>query len=134
MSELKVEQLVAAPPATVYRYFTEAAKWVQWQGESATLDPRPGGRFSVVMSNGQTAEGEFVELDPDRRVVFTWGWVGHADLPPSSTRVEILLVEEPTGTRVILTHRHLPPDELEPHRRGWTTYLAHLVEVAVGTP
>ena len=132
VSELRVEQFVAASPATVFQYFTEASKWAEWQGESATVDPRPGGRFSLVMSNGQRAEGEFLEIDPDMRVVFTWGWIGHPDVPPGSTRVEIDLAEEPTGTRVILTHRYLPADELRPHREGWTTYLPRLAEVVSG--
>jgi len=132
LSELRVEQFVAASPATVYRYFTEAPRWVEWQGESATVDPRPGGRFSLLMSNGQRAEGEFVELEPGLRVVFTWGWVGHPDLPPGSTWVEIVLAEEPAGTRVVLTHRLLPDDELEPHREGWNMYLPRLAEVAAG--
>jgi uncharacterized protein YndB with AHSA1/START domain len=67
------------------------------------------------------------------RVVFTWGWVGHPDLPPGSTWVEIVLAEEPAGTRVVLTHRLLPDDELEPHREGWTMHLPRLAEVAAGT-
>jgi uncharacterized protein YndB with AHSA1/START domain len=132
VSEVRVEQVINAAPATVYRYLTESARWAMWQGETARLDPRPGGRFSMVMGNGMRAEGEFVELVPDFKVVITWGWVGHPDLPPGSTTVEIVLTEEQSGTRVVLTHRSLQPDEVEKHRLGWRHYLPRLAEVAEG--
>lgn len=132
MSELKVEQVIDASPSTVYRYLTESDRWAMWQGETASLDPRPGGRFSMVMGNGMKAEGEFVELVPNHRVVFTWGWVGHPDLPPGSTKVEIVLTEEQAGTRVVLTHSSLPEAELDQHRIGWHHYLPRLKQVAAG--
>lgn len=132
MSELRVEQLVDAPPSTVYRYLTEPDRWAMWQGEQVWMDPRPGGRFSMVMGNGMKAEGEFVELVPNLRVVFTWGWVDHPDLPPGSTTVEIALIREQAGTRVVLTHRSLPEKESEPHRVGWLHYLPRLAEAARG--
>lgn len=132
MSELRVEQYIDAPPSRVFRYLTESDRWAMWQGETASLDPRPGGRFSMVMGNGMKAEGEFVEVVPNRRVVFTWGWVDHPDLPPGSTTVEIALIEEQMGTRVVLTHRSLPGGELEQHRVGWNHYLPRLTEAALG--
>jgi uncharacterized protein YndB with AHSA1/START domain len=132
VSELRVEQLIEASPATVYRYLTESTGWSKWQGETAWLDPRPGGRFSMTMGNGMMAEGEFVELIPDLKVVFTWGWVGHPDLPPGSTTVEIVLTEEQSGTRVVLTHRSLPPGEVDQHRLGWLHYLPRLAEAVAG--
>ncbi|MEX0865548.1 MAG: SRPBCC domain-containing protein [Acidimicrobiia bacterium] len=130
--ELKLEQLVSAPPSTVYRYLTESGKWAMWQGERASIDARPGGRFSMDMANGMTAEGEFVELVPNVRVVFTWGWVNHPDLPPGSTTVEIVLSEVRTGTRVILTQRQLPEAEWHTHQVGWRHYLPRLATVAAG--
>jgi uncharacterized protein YndB with AHSA1/START domain len=86
----------------------------------------------MVMPNGMTAEGEFVELVPDVRVVFTWGWVDHPDLPPGSTTVEIFLSEVGTGTRVILTQRHLLEGEWNTHQVGWRHYLPRLAKVAAG--
>ena len=43
--------------------------------------------------------GEFVEVVPHRRVVFTWGWESELfAVPPASTRVEVALVPDGTGT------------------------------------
>src|SRR5206468_9621451 len=61
----------------LFRYLTESAAWARWQGETAEIDPRPGGRFRMTLSQGPVAEGEFVEVVQDARVVFTWGWVGN---------------------------------------------------------
>ncbi|MGB7860531.1 MAG: SRPBCC family protein [Acidimicrobiia bacterium] len=132
MTEIVVEQRVAAPPATVYRYLTDSTKWALWQGPTATIDARAGGIFSIINGKGMNARGQFVELEQDRRVVFTWGWVDQPGIPPGSTTVEIELVEEATGTLIILSHRELPETESALHQQGWQHYLPRLALVASG--
>ncbi|MGH8958779.1 MAG: SRPBCC family protein [Acidimicrobiia bacterium] len=133
MSEpIVVERRIAASPASVYAYLTEADKWIRWQGARATLDPRAGGIFSLSMPDGANARGEFVELIPDAKVVFTWGWLDHPDLPPGSSIVEIELVPDGSGTMVTLTHRGLPEKEVPIHAEGWNHYLPRLAAVAQG--
>jgi uncharacterized protein YndB with AHSA1/START domain len=97
VTEIVLEQRIAAPPSTVYRFLTESEKWKLWQGVDAKLDARVGGIFSMFMGNGMAARGQFVELVPDRRVVFTWGWVDRPGIPPGSTTVEIELNAEGEG-------------------------------------
>lgn len=130
MSEIRVEQRIAAPPSTVYRYLTESEKWVLWQSQTADLDARPGGSFELEMENGMRARGQFTELIPNARVVFTWGWVDRPGIPPGSTEVTVDLVDEDGGTLLILTHRALPDDEVAAHREGWKNHLPRLAEVA----
>jgi len=127
-----IERLIAAPPAVVYSYLTSSEKWARWQGVNAIVEPESGGEFAVSMPNGTSARGEFVELEPDRRVVFTWGWADHPEVPPGSTTVEIDLIGEDGGTRLRLTHRGLPPDEVSIHTTGWEHYTIRLGEVAEG--
>ena len=64
-----MEQRIDASPRSVFRYLTEPDLWVRWQGDRATLDPVPGGQFEVHMPTGPTAQGTFVVIEPDRRVV-----------------------------------------------------------------
>jgi uncharacterized protein YndB with AHSA1/START domain len=132
MTEIAVEQHIAASPSTVYRYLTESEKWSQWQGASVSLDARPGGIFSMVMGDGMNARGQFVELVPDKRVVFTWGWIDRPGIPPGSTTVQIDLTEKPDGTLLVLTHREIPIDEADMQKMGWTHYLPRLAMVAAG--
>lgn len=127
-----VEQFVRAATSLVYAYLTEGEKWARWQGVSARIDARPGGIFAMEMGNGMRARGQFVELVPDRRVVFTWGWIDHPGVPPGSSTVEIDLVPTGEGTTIRLTHHGLAPGELPNHRQGWSHYLPRLATVAVG--
>ena len=129
---LVVERHVAAPPPAVYAYLTDSERWAQWQGIDATIEARPGGVFRMRMATGQRARGQFVELIPDRRVVFTWGWIDSPDIPPGSTVVEIDLERDRDGTLIRLTHRELPPDEVDMHRVGWRHYLERLALRASG--
>ncbi|MGH8928636.1 MAG: SRPBCC family protein [Acidimicrobiia bacterium] len=132
MDPIIKERRVAAPPATVFAYFTDSVRWATWQGIGASIDARPGGLFSVLMVNGMTAAGQFVELLPDQRVVFTWGWIDHPVLPPGSTTVTVELIPEGDGTLIRLTHEDLPEEERGLHAAGWDHYLSRLVQVAAG--
>lgn len=127
-----VEKRIEAPPEIVYRYLTESDRWLRWQGVGAEIEANPGGLFAMSMPNGQSARGEFVELVPNQRVVFTWGWIGHPGIPPGSTVVEIDLIADEGGTLLTLTHKDLPPDEIDIHLQGWQHYVPRLAEVAEG--
>ena len=129
---LVVERRTTAPPAAVYRLLTGSTEWTGWQGVDATIEAVPGGIFRMAMADGRTARGQFLELDPDRRVVFTWGWVDAPGIPPGSTEVEIELIPEGDGTLIRLTHRGLADDERSLHLVGWHHYLPRLAARATG--
>ena len=101
MTDIVLEKHIAAPPSVVYQYLTDSEKWTLWQGVGATIDGALGGLFTVLMPNGTTSRGQFVELEPDRRVVFTWGWVDNPGIPPGSTLVEISLEERSEPSKQI---------------------------------
>lgn len=130
MTEIVVEQQIKAPPSTVYRYLTESDLWSQWQSSKANLDARQGGLFSLSMPNGMNARGQFTELIPDTKVVFTWGWVDRPGIPPGSTIVTIELFPTDAGTDLVLTHGNLPDKEAPHHLAGWRDHLPRLAELA----
>jgi uncharacterized protein YndB with AHSA1/START domain len=130
---LEVSVHIAARPETVFPYFTEAERYVEWMGSAATLDPVPGGVYRVGMRDGVEAVGEFVEVEFPHRVVFTWGWTDQFAVAPGSTRVVVTLAEEDGGTRLVLRHYDLPSDEQRGHHRGgWEAYLGRLAVRAPG--
>jgi uncharacterized protein YndB with AHSA1/START domain len=45
---------------------------VMWKGILASLDPQPGGLYRVEISQRDIVRGEFIELEPYSRIVFTW--------------------------------------------------------------
>ena len=64
---------IAAPPETVFPFFTDPEKMLRWKGIEAALDPRPGGMYRVNITGKDVAQGKYVEVVPPSRVVFTWG-------------------------------------------------------------
>lgn len=122
---------IAAPPADVFPYLTDAALVVRWMGDWADLRPEPGGALSLDI-NGIPIRGEYLVVDPPHRLVFTWGAAGNDVLPPGSTTVEILLRPDGDDTVVELAHRDLPPEELSQHGIGWGHFLERLVVAAGG--
>jgi uncharacterized protein YndB with AHSA1/START domain len=119
---------ISAPPAAVFRYFIDPALLVRWLGEWADLDPEPGGRFALDI--GKTpVRGEYVEVEPPKRVVFTWGVPGRDSLPPGSTTVEIVLTADGPDTVVELFHHDLPAEEFDSHLQGWIAKLDQLVRL-----
>lgn len=125
---------IAAAPETVFPFFTDPELMVRWMGETATLNPQPGGVFAVDMSNeAYRARGEYVAVEPPRRVVFTWGWEGADSLTtPGSSTVEVVLEPQGEGTLVTLSHGDLPEETHEGHGIGWRHYLARLVIAGAG--
>jgi uncharacterized protein YndB with AHSA1/START domain len=129
---------IAARPETVWDFLVDADKATRWMGQAASFEPRPGGLYRVEVIPGNTASGEFVELDPPRRLVFTWGWEpgagsGGGSVPPGSSTIEIELLPRGAGTTLRFRHSGLPGAEAaESHAHGWDHYLERLVAVATG--
>src|SRR5690349_10685610 len=79
MSAIEIERVLPAAPTEVFRWLTRPelmSRWMSPRGTaSAEADVRVGGRLRVVMREGDIEiehEGEFVEIDPPRRLAFTW--------------------------------------------------------------
>jgi uncharacterized protein YndB with AHSA1/START domain len=133
MAELVREILIDARPETVFELLTVESRHVEWQGSECELDPRPGGVYRVMVDGKHRAVGEFVEVVPNEKVVFTFGWDEPGlPIPGGSTTVEYTLHPEGEKTRVRLVHRGLPDDAVAGHTMGWDHYLARLAVVGGG--
>ena len=77
--------------------------------------------------------GRYLEIDPPRRVVVSWGVAGNTELPPGATQVEFTLTPTPAGTHLRLVHRGLPPSQAPMHATGWNHFLPRLSLAAAGT-
>jgi uncharacterized protein YndB with AHSA1/START domain len=127
------EVRIRARPETIFPFFTDPARMIQWKGREATVDPRPGGIYRVVFNDRDVARGEYREVTPYSRVVFTWGWEAEGSpIPPGSSTVEITLTPEGETTVVRLRHYDLPEPARTPHAEGWQHYLERLVIAAEG--
>ena len=125
------EVRVNASPEVVFSYFVDPAKMITWKGTEAMLDPRPGGVYRVNVTGGEVARGEYLEIDPHKRIVFTWGWE-EGPITPGSTTVEVTFTPDGDGTIVRLKHAGLSGEALDAHVEGWEHYLPRLAIVAAG--
>ena len=113
---------IAASQETVWELLTDPAKAPAGGVDTPTFDLREEGKFRMEVSAGSIASGKFTEIEPPRRLAFTFGWekggAGPELLPAGSSTVQIELVPTDTGTLLRLVHWGLPNAEAvhEPRR------------------
>jgi len=113
-----------------FALITEPGRLRRWQVITARVDLRAGGDYRWTIIPGNSASGTFTEVEPGRRVVFTWGWDGSADLPPGASTVTITLEPADGGTLVHLVHEGLTGEQADSHALGWNHFLGRLVKAA----
>jgi uncharacterized protein YndB with AHSA1/START domain len=126
------EIFIAAPRERIFEALTDAKQAVQWWGQKDryhirdfNLDARVGGKWSTSGSSLKMGsiniEGEILELDPPRRLAYTWlsSWM------PRNTRVLWELETKDGGTLVKLTHTGFAGDteQANNHSTGWNSVL-----------
>jgi uncharacterized protein YndB with AHSA1/START domain len=131
MADFSTSIEIEAPPEVVFAHLVTADGMVSWMGQHAELTPVPGGEFAVDI-NGYLIRGEYLVVDPPRRVVVSWGMAGAEDLPPGSSQVEFILTPTSTGTNLNLHHTGLPETHARTHASGWHNYLTRLRSTATG--
>jgi hypothetical protein len=86
------------PSLEIYYAVTRPAAWRQWAGDWSDLDPQAGGRLYLWRAPNFYACGEFVALNLEQGVAFTWQERGEGLL-----LVEITWKIEGEGMRVTLS-------------------------------
>jgi uncharacterized protein YndB with AHSA1/START domain len=129
--DVRLEIRIDASPETVFALLTDPTQMKTWFAELVEADPRPRGVFRISGPAGVSIEGTYLEVVPNRKVVFTWG--GVEGLKPGQTTVEFLIEPDGKGTLLRLRHYGLPGPTVESHRRGWVySGLAKLKDAAEG--
>lgn len=124
---------VEASPETIYEFLIDPERMIQWMGRKAELDPRPGGIFRVDLNGEHISRGEYIELDPPHRVVFSFGWEGETSIVKAgASTVEVTLTPDGDGTLLRLTHTDLPEESRGSHGHGWEHYLERLAVAGAG--
>ena len=130
MAELVREIVIDATPETIWPFLTDKTKHLEWLGTVADIDPRPGGTYRVLVQGQHQSVGEYVEVVPQQKVVFTFGWdEKDHPIPPGSTTVEISLHPEGENTRA----PHAPRPAGRRGRRARPRLEHYLDRLAVAT-
>jgi len=119
-----------APVEQVYRAFTRGVGLTEWFCNGAKTFSRVGGMVALWWNSGYYTAGEFLRLETNQEVVFSW----HGRNEPHLTQVEVQLVEDGENTKVTITHSGLGSEEIwsEPRReilKGWEKSLENLSSV-----
>lgn len=130
-----VERTLAASRARVFRAWTDPGLMEKWFSpvDKTTVGVEAnvvaGGRYRIGMRGQDGAvnyvSGRYIEVEPPRRLVFTWAW--ETDPPGGESLVTLEFFEQGDATRLVLTHQKLEtPQDRDSHRRGWESCLRHL--------
>jgi uncharacterized protein YndB with AHSA1/START domain len=136
---LKLKHMVDSPRERIFNLLTEPAELAKWWGPhgfttpEVALDLSVGGRYRFTMQppEGEAfhLSGEFIEIDPPTRLVYTFRW----DEPdPDDRETVVVLSLAPVGdaTEVSLSQGEFATDErLALHRNGWADSLEKLGKV-----
>jgi uncharacterized protein YndB with AHSA1/START domain len=131
---LTLKRRLNAPPAKIYRAWTDAAKISRWFGPEdaeilrAETDVRVGGRFRIVFRGPDGEEhdvgGVYREVVPNQKLVFTWAW---RSTPERESLVTIALKRDGDGTLLTLLHEQFFDEAArDRHGRGWNQTLDKL--------
>jgi uncharacterized protein YndB with AHSA1/START domain len=135
-STITVTRAVAASPDRVFVAWTDVAQlaawwWPQLAGTTYDVDARPGGRFRIHSpAIGATVTGVYTEVDPPRRLAFTWSWEDDGD-PDDVVEDAVVVTFEPANDATVVTvahtsTAHVPEGGAE---QGWNDVLDRLVRL-----
>jgi uncharacterized protein YndB with AHSA1/START domain len=137
--KLEIKRVINAPRDRVYAAWTDPAQMKQWFGpenvqtRDLIADARVGGKFRWDLTNSEgeemTVHGEYRELQPGKKIVFSWQWLDDEDWENQISIVTVELFDREGGTELRLTHEQLPNEQSrDGHTRGWNSALDKLEE------
>ena len=134
-----VRQSYDAPPELVFRAFTDPLLLPRWFSPGADIgvdvlahDLSPEGRYRYRYREPDgtvsIVTGQFREILPPGRLVFTWTWEEPDPHAGIETLVTVEIVADRSGTEVTVKHERFPDESTRArHAEGWRTTLARMV-------
>lgn len=125
-NQLRITYFIDSPVKEVYSAWTDPEKISKWMGpegvtcEEVKADLHVGGEYSINMvtpEGNRIAVGEYKEIVPNERLVFTWHWIEGTF---KNSLVTVDFDEQDGGTLILLMHELLPnKEQAEHHSMGW---------------
>ena len=136
---LVVRRRIRATPQRLFDAWTDPAALVKWWGPAditcpeAEVDLRVGGAYRIANRNAEGdviwIAGEFEEVSPPERLVYTW----RLGAEETSQRVTVRFEARGDATEAIVVHERIPSVAAkESHERGWIGCLDGLVALMEG--
>lgn len=134
---LELTRTIAAPRAKVFEAWTDPEILKQWHAPGdytvpvAEAEVRVGGRYRIRMQApdkdiSHTVGGEYKEVVPTEKLVYTWQWEDDAD-EVGETLVTVEFRDNGESTDLSIKHERLPTEDARAkHSQGWLGSLANL--------
>lgn len=129
---LRLERTFEASQEQLFNAFVQSEAVAQWFGpegmrcEIHQWDAQVGGEYRLTMRSPKGDEhalaGEFTQIDPWRRLAYTWTWQGEGDRILESRQTLVTLEFNPRGdrTELVLVQTGLATaDSTRAHEQGW---------------
>jgi uncharacterized protein YndB with AHSA1/START domain len=138
---LRMSRRFEAPRQRVFEAWTNPevlrqwwAAGPDWDTPEATVDLRPGGSYRLAMRDPESGQvhtlvGEYREVTPPERLVYTWTWESNpAEMSGSAgSLVMVDFTEDGGATSVEITHSGFADEQIRDlHAHGWEGCLANL--------
>jgi uncharacterized protein YndB with AHSA1/START domain len=135
LEAIEIHRTIKAPLRRVFDAWTRPEEMKQWAAPGplavpvAEVDLRVGGRYRMTMRGPDGAEhrvvGVYREVDPPRRLVYTWSW--ETDPTVTDTVVTVEFHDRGGSTEVVLRHEGFPTvEKRDRHDSGWNGCLDKL--------
>ena len=126
----ELQRRFRASPERVFRAWTQPVALREWWCPSGWMageievDLRVGGSYCIAMNRGDGSgsvlvRGQFLDVRPPERLVYTWRWEGaFAQMPETLVTVELSGSADETLLRI--RHENFAdPGIRQQHRSGW---------------
>ena len=138
---LRMNRRFEAPRERVFEAWTSPEvlrEWWRagpdWETPEAEVDLRPGGSYRLSMRDTDKGEthtvvGEYREVQPPERLVYTWSWESNTDEMAGSmdSVVTVDFREDGGATEVSLTHSGFSDERIrDMHAHGWEACISNL--------
>ena len=139
---LRMNRTFDATPERVFAAWTDPEQFGQWFGPIAMktvqcdIDARVGGAWRLMGEGNDipgrsdpgrvrpTVSGRYLEIEPPRRLVFTWAWHETDDFASPRGQESVVTIQfKPVGerTEMVFTQAVFESEQsMAAHNRGWT--------------
>lgn len=133
---VKIKRLFNAPVNLLWSIWTEPTFVKQWFGSDengtvilANIDLAVGGKYKISFmdsdGSNHTAFGEFIEIVPFSKLLYTWQWESELGY---ISNLQIDFIQQQENTLLVLEHFNLNPNSIHGHLEGWNGALDKIVK------
>jgi uncharacterized protein YndB with AHSA1/START domain len=135
-TEIKKTIMTNSEPANVFRKISDEGELKKWWVDVPLLELKQGGKMlfrflkenSEMLEKDYVVEGKVLEIEPDKKLTYTWKPIDDPDFPDSV--VDWTIEQIDSKTKITLTHSGLHGCKIfELLDAGWGYFLNKLEKI-----